>query len=221
MSKKMMLLALAVVSAALLALPAFASALELHYDTVTSFTGTGGSGNLVASEEPTITCEKTDVIEGVISAGGTTGSMTLDFTGCHTSVFGLTAKCHTSGSALDNTIQTKGTFHLITIEPNVPGVLVTTTPVEIICATISSTYVEGNIIGTVTSPKCGETSNKMTLSFSATGSTQNHIKYTGLPYDLLARTGGPSGTARTAGLNTSATEPPVLTANTAGTLTCT
>jgi hypothetical protein len=68
---------------------------------------------LVTSGEPTITCESTDVTNGTISAGGPTGTM-LDFTGCHTSAFGLTAKCHTTGSAADNTIAPGGTFHMIT-----------------------------------------------------------------------------------------------------------
>jgi hypothetical protein len=217
MTKKMMLLALAVASAALFAFPALASAAENHLDTATSFTGTGGAGSLVAESEPTITCESHHVEKGTISAGGTTGTMTLDFTGCHATIFGLTAKCHTTGSALDNTIASSGTFHFITSPPNVAAVLVTTTPTDIICAGISNTYVEGNIIGTVTSPKCGETSNKMSLSFSATGSKQNHLEYTGKNYDLIARTGGSGGTAKTAGLNGTST----LTSNVAGTLTCT
>jgi hypothetical protein len=217
MGKKLVLLALAVVSAALFALPAIASAAEIHLDTATTFTGTGGAGSLVAEGEPTITCESTDANNGVINAGGTTGSMVLVFTGCHTSVFGFTAKCHTTGSALDNTIASGGTWHIFKSFAVAPDILVTANPTEVICAGISSTYVEGNIIGTITSPKCGESSNKMSLSFSATGSTQNHLAYTGKNYDLLARTGGSGGTARTAGLNSTAT----LTSNVAGTLTCT
>ncbi|HVD38193.1 MAG TPA: hypothetical protein VNC15_05120, partial [Solirubrobacterales bacterium] len=198
MSKKMMLLALAVASAALFALPAFASASELHTDTATSFTGTGGPGSLKAKGEPTITCESADVNNGTISAGGTTGTMTLDFTGCHASVFGFTAKCHTTGSALDNTIASGGTFHLITFPVEKPAVLVTANPTEITCAGISTTYVEGNIIGTITSPNCNTSSNTMTLSFTATvnGSgdvTQDHELYTGNFYDLVARTGGKTG----------------------------
>jgi hypothetical protein len=217
MNKKLVLLALAVASAALFALPPAASAAELHLDTATSFTGTGGASSIVAESEPTITCESTDVTNGTISAGGTTGTFHLDFTGCHASVFGLTAKCHTTGSALDNTTTASGTFHIITQSSSLIVILLTIAPSEIICAGISSTYVEGNVIGTITSPKCGETSSKLSLSFSATGSTQNHLEYTGKKYDLIARTGGSGGTARTAGLNGTST----LTANTAGTLTCT
>jgi len=56
----------------------------------------------------------------------------------------------------------------------------------------------------------------MGLSFTASGSTQNHIAYTGKNYDLVARTGS-SGSAPTSGINSGAT----LTANTTGRLTCT
>jgi hypothetical protein len=217
MGKKLVLLALAAVSVALFAMPTVASAAENHFDTATTFTGTGGPGSIVVKEEPTLTFEALDINNGTISAGGTTGTMTLDFTGCHGSVFGLTAKCHTTGSALDNTVGTSATFHMITVSPGVPAILLTLAPFEVIVAGISSMYFEGNLIGTITSPKCGETSNKMSLSFSATGSTQNHLNYTGLPYDLIARTGGPGGAPRTAGFNASAT----LTTNTPGTLTCT
>jgi hypothetical protein len=175
----------------------------------------------VTEAEPTITCEIVDVNNGVITPGGTTGSMSLDFTGCHASVFGLTAKCHTTGSALDNTIASGGTIHLITWKNSsgtaFPAVLVTAVTTEIICAGISTTHVEGNLIGTITSPKCGETSNKLSLSFSATGPVQNHILYTNNPYDLISRTGGGGGTPKTAGLNAS----PTITMNTSGKLTCT
>jgi hypothetical protein len=226
MSKKMMLLALAVASAALFALPAFASAEEIHWDTAATFTGTGAGGTLKAKGEPTITCGGTDVTNGTISAGGTTGTMTLDFTSCHTFIFGITAKCHTAGSPLDNTIASSGTSHLITWKNTsgtaFPAVLVTTVTTEIICAGISSTHVEGNVIGTITSPACGTSSKTMTLSFTssvnASGDvTQTHELYTGKNYDLVARTGGGGGTPITAGLEGDAT----LTANTAGTLTCT
>jgi len=226
MSKKMMLLALAVASAALFALPAFASAEEIHLDTATTFTGTGPAGTLVASGEPTISCTTTDVTNGVINAGGTTGSMTLDFTGCSApNPLGGTAPCKSKEAPLSNTIATKGTFHLITWKNTsgtaFPAVLVTAETTEFECSVFGFsiiTHVTGNVIGTITSPKCGESSNKMGLSFSATGSTQNHLEYTSTKYDLIAKTGaGGSGEPRTAGLNSTAT----LTANTAGTLTCT
>jgi len=222
MSKKMMLLALAVTSAALVAIPAFASAEEIHFDTATTFTGTGGAFSWVAAEEPTSSCQSGDISNGVINAGGTTGTMTLEFTGCSISAMG-TMPCHTAGSPLDNTISFGSTmFHLITSKnasgAAVPAILVTANTIEFICNWFGfpvTTHLAGSIIGTITIPKCSESSNKLGLSFSATGSTQNHLEYTGTKYDLVSRTG--AGESRTIGLNFA----PTLTTNTAGTLTCT
>ena len=205
MSKKIMLLALAVASVAMFALPAAASAQEIHLEGVTSFTGTAGAGSLVAESEPTITCESTDVT-GTVSAGGTTGNITLDFTGCHTSIFGITAKCRTSGSPIDNTISSSGVFHFVTIPVEAttkPGILVTPVVTTIVCAGISNTITGGNIIGTVTSPACGAESTELTTSFSATGSVQNHKTYTGSTVNLTAQTSG--GAVKAAGLNSTAT----------------
>jgi hypothetical protein len=214
MNKKMMLLALVMASAALFALPAAASAQEAHIEGITAFTGTGGASSLVASGEPTLTCESVDVTNGVINAGGTTGSMVLDFTGCHKTV-GFTLKCRTAGSPLDNTIRSSGTFHVITIN-NKPAVLVTPVTTEIICAGVSNTHLEGNgIIGTITAPECGVFSKTLTVAFSATSSTQNHITYTSVAYDLKSKTSG--GSSLTAGLTQTAT----LTSSTAGNVNCT
>jgi hypothetical protein len=202
MSKKIMLLALAVASVAMFALPAVSSAQEIHWTNTETFTGHGGAGTLVAEGEPTITCETVDV-HGTPSAGGTTGSVTFDFTSCHTTVFGLTAKCRTTGSPLDNTIASSGTYHLVTTTANIPDMLVTPVETVVVCAGISNTTVKGNLIGTITSPACGVESKSMTTKFSATGSTQNDLEYTGVKYDLTATTSG--GSAKTAGLTSTGT----------------
>jgi len=218
MSKKIMLLALAVASIAMFALPAAASAQEIHLEGVESFEGSAGAGSLAAEGEPTITCESGD-IEGTVAAGGTTGSISLDFTGCHTTVFGFTAKCRTTGSALDNTINSSGTFHLVTTVvggTSTPDILVTTVTTTIVCAGISNTVVHGSVLGKITSPACGVASKEMTTSFAATGTVQNVMEYTGVNYDLTATTGS-EGAAKTAGLNSSGT----TKSKTAGTLNCT
>jgi hypothetical protein len=218
MSKKMMMLTLTTVSAAMFALPGVVSAAEIHFEGPTSFTGTGGASSLVTSGEPTITCESSDV-SGTISAGGTTGNMSFDFTGCHATVFGFTAKCRTAGSPRDNTIAWSATSHVITtitmLGP-LPKYLETPISAEIICAGISNTRLEGNgVIGKITSPACGASSKELNLSFSATGSTQNEVDYTGVNYDLKTKTSG--GAQLTAGLNTSVT----LTSAVVGKLNCT
>lgn len=206
MSKKIMLLALAVASVAMFALPAAASAAELHLTNVTSFSGSAGAGSLVAEGEPTITCESGHV-NGTVSAGGTTGTIELDFTGCHTTVFGFTAKCRTAGSALDNTIKTHGTFHLITTTDG-PAILVTTETVTIVCAGITNTVTHGNVIGTIidngTSITCTRESTELVTKFAASGTVQDHTEYTGVKYDLTATT-GEGGAAKTAGLTSTGT----------------
>lgn len=183
-----MLAALAV-SAALFALPAFASGQEIHLENVTSFQGSGSASSLTAEKEPTFTCESTDV-SGTVAAGGTTGTMSLDITGCHAPIFGLTVKCHSAGSPLDNTVKTAATFHLITYSGK-PAVLTTVENVTLVCAGISNVTISGNSIATITSPACGTASNKMSLSFAVNfEGVQEDRLYTGTEYDLKLKTGG-------------------------------
>jgi len=215
MSKKTML-ALAVASMTMFALPAASSAQEIHLEGILSFSGDATAGNLTAEGEPTITCETGD-IEGAVETGGTTGKLALDFTACHASVFGFTAKCHTSGSPLDNTIKEAGTFHLITTSGG-PAIMVTTETVTIACQGTSNTVVvHGDVIGTITSPGCGGSSSKMTVDFAElTPNLQQHDEYTGVTHALTATTGS-SGAPKTAALNVlTHTESAV-----AGTLNCT
>jgi hypothetical protein len=197
MSKKTMLVSLAAVSAAMFALPATASAQEIHWITL------GGSSflTLTTESEPNITCESSHSTT-TSSSGGTTGSIEIDATGCHTTVFGITVKCHTTGSPADNTLTAKGTFHLTTVG-SAPAMLITTEPMVAICAGISNMTFQGNVIGTLISPACGEPSDTLATTFSATGSTQNDLEYTGAKYDLTGTTSG--GIAKTAGLTTTVT----------------
>jgi hypothetical protein len=223
MSKKIMVLALAVVSAAFVALPAMASATEIHYEPSEAFNISGVGGELRAEGEPTITCTTTSGSGKPTAGSTTTGESTLDFTGCHTAVFGFTASCKSEGAAVAGTIATSGTYHLITwnettgvIDPTKPAVLLTTNTVKIVCAGISTIVTHGDVIGTITSPACGGSSKELKLSFQATGTTQTHELYTGKAYDLIATT-GEGGAARTAALVGNATN----TQSTAGKLNCT
>jgi hypothetical protein len=214
MNRKIIVLAFAVVTTAVFALPAMAAAQEIHFEPGEAFSASGGGGEFRTSGEPTITCTKTEG-SGKFDAGSTTtGSLTGDTTGCHTAVFGITASCKSEGAAT-GTIATSGTFHLITISSGVPGVLGTGTTTKIICAGISTITASGNGIATIISPKCGESSKTLTLSGTATVSTQNHLSYTGVTYDTVARTGeGENRTSAGVGTETN-------TQITAGKLNCT
>jgi len=219
MSKKIMLLALAVASVAMFALPAAASAQEIHLEGVTSFTGSAGAGTLTAEGEPVITCGSADV-SGTVSAGGTTGEISLDFTSCHIEpIPGFTAKCRTSGSPLDNTIKSSGSFHLITISSGVPGILVTPVATTIQCAGITNTITGGNVIGTIvdnkTSVTCTRESKELVTQFVATGATQEHKTYTGSTFNLTSKTG--ENAPKNAGLVSTGT----TNSSTTGKLNCT
>jgi hypothetical protein len=64
------------------------SAQEIHLEGISSISGDSTAATLSAEGEPTTTCDTGDVSENV-SAGGTTGTVTLELTGCHATVFGL------------------------------------------------------------------------------------------------------------------------------------
>lgn len=221
MSKKMMLLALAVVSAAAFVLPAGASAAELHLTNVTSFSGTFASSTLTVNGEPVVTCENTGKnelsshVSGTVNPGGTTGTIELDFTHCHIVVLGFTIECHTAGAPVNNTIKSSGPFRFITTNEK-PGVLVEPVKTTLACGGTKPIVVEGKIIGTITSPTCGGTSNNMTIKFSATGATQEDKSYTGTSNNLTAETEG-TKEVKEAGLVSTAT----VSSATAGTLDCT
>jgi hypothetical protein len=213
MSKKMMLVSFLAASATIFALPALASGQEIHLEGVTSFAGTGSSSSLSAEKEPTFTCESTDV-EGNIEPGGTTGTMALDITGCHSNLFGLTVKCRTSGSPLDNTVKTSAAFHVITYNGK-PAILTTATTLKMVCAGISEVTISGNSIATITSPTCGSESRELQLKFAATGATQEDRLYTGVQYDLKLQTSGGSQ------LTAATVQTWTVKSTTAGKLNCT
>lgn len=187
MNKKTKLLAILVASAVLLALPPMASAAEVHLEGATQFTGHGPANAPSANSEPKITCE-TSHVEGEFTSDST-GVFRGDVTGCHINVLGFTIKCRTSGSALDNTIEGEGTFHLITTSD---GAAMLGTPVSttIICGGFAVIETGGSLITTITSPKCGEESLQATGVASATNGVQDHKTYTGKTYYPTATTQG-------------------------------
>jgi hypothetical protein len=204
MKNKMMLLALAAVSAAMFALPAVASAGEPVIDPGSGkfplkFTSAGGHSELRAANEPAITCTSNS------GAGqyntGTTGEISLTFHGCNTSFFGFPLSCNSAGQP-SGTIKTgTSVFHnaYLTDSKTTPGVLVTPPTggvfTTIICGGFANIEVKGNgILGHLTAPKCGETSKTATLDFTATGSSQTYkqVTATGTVFDLTSVTEGGS-----------------------------
>lgn len=212
MNKKIMLLALAVVSAALFAMPAIASAHENHVTGATgkTFKGAGGAGSLVAEGEPTINSVSVGASGEFTSE--TTGKVTLEFKESAATILGVKLSCHSAGAAA-GIIVTTNVYHLITVEEKEPtkgkpAILITGPFPTIICGSGLSErkfQVGGNgVIGTITTPACGASSKSMTLKFAAAGATQEHILYTGTKYDLTNQT-EPEGATVTAGINGEAT----------------
>lgn len=190
MNRRLMLLT-AVVSMLMLTIPSISSAQEIHVEGGTTFSGSGGAASFAATGEPTITCEAS-LNSGSINSGGTTGFLGNEYLGCHATVLGFTVQCHTPDGLKNNEIHQHGSFHFVTISSSKPAMLVTSGATEVICAGISNTRIEGNLIGTITSPACGASSSFVSVSFSSTGSTQDHRSYTGINYDLKAQTSGGS-----------------------------
>src|SRR4051794_32983245 len=194
MSKKIMLLALTVVSAALFILPAMTTAAEIHIEGATGKTATASAagGNFVSSGEPTITC-MTLAASGSFTSE-TTVSVDQSYGGCSTTILGVTLHCRTTTEGT-GVIKTSNVFHLITIDTiSKPGILMTPPFSTVICGEGFSErklQVDGNgAIGTVTSPACGGSSSSMTISFSAPGASQEHKLYTGTSYQTSTTTEG-------------------------------
>jgi hypothetical protein len=194
-------LALAVVSAALFALPAVASAQSWHISQTTAFSVTGAGGNLSTVSGTTVSCSSTT---GSGSFSTTTeGSVSLIFHGCLTGGF---FSCTTPGQSA-GTITVSNKFDGIMVATNKPGVLLTpsgassteATPsdpvnkgkkllTEFVCAGITTKVYGNGVIGTIHSPAnpCGATGTTWGLNFekSAHGQ-QKHKLWTGKEYDLI------------------------------------
>jgi hypothetical protein len=203
MSKKIMLLALAVVSAALFALPAVASAGEWKMDcpkaeATCAFNTAGGHAELRAVEEPTITCTN-NTGSGTATNEGTTGTFSITFTGCKALGF---FSCNTSGAASGTIKLASSVSHNVYLEDNKTklGLLVTPATTTLICSGISSLNVSGAVIGELTQG-CNVTSSTFNVAFGAAAGNEKTQKWeqntkTGAILDLSATTEG--GSAKTA-----------------------
>jgi hypothetical protein len=213
MTKKKIMSALAVVSAAMFALPAIASAGTPTIDPGgTSFASTFGLSTLGAKEEPTITCEGENHLTGTFNGAGgnaTGGTISLDYTKCHLVVLGFTIGCKTTGAPLNNTIAlTNIAFDLTysTDSKTKPALLITNLSTQVQCGSTTPLNITGGLMGTITAPACGEKFKTATMLFSSTANVQDHMQITGTgtKVDLLTETNG-SGTKQTSGLNTNLT----------------
>jgi hypothetical protein len=206
MKHKMILLALGALCAAMLALPAMASAAGWDIDPESGklplkFTSAGGEAKLTRLNGQKVTCTANSGTGQYETA--TTGKIELTFTGCKDNL-GFT--CTTAGQAAGTITTTELEFHNIMIDSTAqvvggkPGVLITPNAghfATFACTLgIGTVVVSGNgIVGEVSNPTC--TNNPFqktaTLNFesSATG-TQKYMQEetAGTKFDLLSSTNG-------------------------------
>ncbi|HWO83788.1 MAG TPA: hypothetical protein VNM38_08380, partial [Solirubrobacterales bacterium] len=151
MSKKIIPLTLAAVSAAMFVLSAAASANWGVTPTNANFTSTGPTAKLFANGEPTIECKGSGRPAVNTGSGtyedGTTGTVTLHFTECQAEFLGITVPCSTIlADPGSKTIVTSGNFHNVTITSGKRGILVTPLSTVIKCQNIANMItVSGNL----------------------------------------------------------------------------
>lgn len=185
MGKTTMLVALAMINAAILAMPTTASALvPLHLNPTPVGTQTiDGSGEVLLSSANgnTFTC---DSVHGssTLNTGGTTGTMTLTYTNCRVPLFGT--KCNVTTTALP--------FHLVTLAGEKPGVLVTTNNghfANFSCLSFLFEVKGTGMIGTIESG-CGYTSESVKIVFNRLSSgVQEHSKVSGTETSYTLKSG--------------------------------
>ncbi|HYQ79792.1 MAG TPA: hypothetical protein VEP91_11855 [Solirubrobacterales bacterium] len=189
MSKKMMVLALGVVSAAFFALPTMAFAETLHLSATTTFSiASSATTNLTTTEGPSISCTSTTG-SGTFSTT-TGGSMSLLIHGC-TSVF---LACTSAGQS-SGTVAASFSFDLITVSAGSAGILLTPSSSEEItgqkvfsefsCSGVTIHTFGKGLIGTLSSTLCSGSVSTATVSFaSSSAGHQNDKTYTGNTFDL-------------------------------------
>ncbi len=196
MSKKLMLLALAAVSAVLFALPAVASAETWHITKAEKFTAHGGHAILTVDEpEATeITCTS-NTAAGEYENTTTGKNLVLTFHGCEVAKSGGFLPCTTPGLNTGTIRTTALTFHNILVEKGIPAILITPNNGHFATFNCPFTHVEvrGNgIIGEV-EKNCGESSKEAGLNFTsvATGTqTWRQITTAGTAFDLTSSKNG-------------------------------
>jgi hypothetical protein len=194
--KKMLLLALAAISA-LLALPAFASAnpgVHVVPKPEGAFSVHGGASTLTRTDGNSTT-GTTTTGTGTFE-NTTTGTVKLTFHGVKAMGFscGSTTEGHAESSGTVTT--TSLPFHLLTLDNGKPGILLTPGPTNH-WATFRCGFgfvnivVRGNgILGEITNPACEANSNTATLKFSGAAGVQTPLTMTGTKYTLESSLNG-------------------------------
>lgn len=197
--KKMMLLALATSCVVLLLLPVGVFAGVWHVapnptvEKPLKFTVAGGQSLWTTPESEGAMIFPCESITGAGAyTSKSTGTLTLAFHKCHP---GNKQYCGSLGQPEGTAITTELVFHNIT-SGNKPAILITTNALTGVLTHSNCPFLEtvkGNgIIGTITSPQCGQWSKTATLSFASSPwgiQADRTITFGGTEYSL-ARSGG-------------------------------
>jgi hypothetical protein len=180
MSKKLMLLALAVAGLASFVLPAFASAAAWEIDVAEKFTVANEAGTTtVLTQKGSTTKVACGSVtgEGVYAANRTEGTLSLIFTGCKENVFN--SSCTTFGAAAGEIRLTGLRFDNVMVENTsqaaggTPGINITppekaTVYTKFTCLGGINFEVTGNgLIGDITTPECGGSSKTATIDWQS------------------------------------------------------
>jgi hypothetical protein len=173
------MLGLAAFSAIVLLGPSFASATPAHINIAPETTAIHGVGPSIISR-----------VAGNSFLSGETTSGSGNFENTTTGTLDLTFHGGSFGTSTCGTMSTTAlSFHLVMLETNKPGVLLTPGPSGHF-ATLScfGLVIKGNgLLGTITLPKCGADSNTITVQFTGSEGVQDHLTYTGEKYTLESR----------------------------------
>lgn len=188
MNKKVRLFTVITTSVLVLAVPAMASALvPSHVVPVPSpsaFPYSGGTVTLTTvNGNFLLICEK--MTASATWENGTTGTTNITLVSCRMPPGTTEIRCN------DIKIE-NAQFHLVTLSGGSPGVLITPPPsgifFKVTCAAIVPFELKGNgLIGTIKSPKCGESRTTMNIDFQSGSGRQQHqlVSGTETNYHLL------------------------------------
>jgi hypothetical protein len=189
MSKKMMMLAIAVASAAMLAVPAFASATSAHLSFNPGAYNVHGGASVLSRVAGASTHGSTTTGNGTFE-NTTTGTVKLQFHNVTSPTLGncgSTTEGHPEVAGGGIVTTTTLPFHLVMLANGVPGILITSLNGHFAtyrCGGITVKVTGNGILGTITAPKCGQASNTATLSFTGAKGVQTHQIYTNTKYTL-------------------------------------
>jgi hypothetical protein len=208
MSKKIMLLALAAVSAALFAMPAVASAGTWDISPTNATFSIDGTTAQLTTANRTVHCTSSTGNGSYTSA--TTGNIELTFSGCTS----LGTKCWTNPPFKESEQKittTEMVFHNVELENNVPGIQITGNGAAQHMASFKCGFglvtvvVSGNVLGEVTKPLCGAAATsvgEVVFATNETGQRWKQITTTGTSYDETATVNGTPETGAQVGSGT-------------------